>query len=244
MTTWNGFDISNYTSPLTAGQLSYLKANMAWGMIGLQDAKKARAFQAQLNFLPLLYYIDVPGRDLTIPAKGSIIAIDIEPGCFVRESDVDSSLASLIRLGFRPIIYGNSVSIQPVIGNSTKYANLPLMVADYRTPNFDTFRPFNGWTRPYIWQYDSGGVAGINCDLSLMEESVANLTVDGSQRIVSEGNFIVTYNNNIPVTRIGSTDGNFPGRMSKNFGGNWLWFRTLDDNGNLVAPYWSATEGD
>lgn len=81
-------------------------------------------------------------------------------------------------------------------------------------------------------------------DLTQGEDDMANLNADGSQRIVSEGTFIVTYNNNIPVTRLGSTDGKFPGRMSKNFGGTWLWFRTLNDQGQLVAPYWSPTEGD
>ena len=73
---------------------------------------------------------------------------------------------------------------------------------------------------------------------------MANLNSDGSQRIVSEGNFITTYNGNVAVQRVGSTDGRFPGRMSKNFGGRFLWFRTLDENGNLVAPYWSEVEGD
>ncbi len=78
----------------------------------------------------------------------------------------------------------------------------------------------------------------------VQEDSMANLNADGSQRIVSEGNFIVTYNGNIPVTRLGSTDGKYPGRLSKNFGGTWLWLRTLDEKGNLVAPYFSAVEGD
>lgn len=73
---------------------------------------------------------------------------------------------------------------------------------------------------------------------------LANLSADGKQRIVAEGNFIVTYNNDVPVLRTGSTDGKYPGRMSKNFGGNWMWLRTLDDAGNLVAPYFSAVEGD
>lgn len=76
------------------------------------------------------------------------------------------------------------------------------------------------------------------------ENEMANLNADGSQRIVSEGNFIVTYNGNVAVQRVGSTDGRFPGRMSKNFGGKWLWFRTLDANAQLVAPYWSEDEGD
>ena len=76
------------------------------------------------------------------------------------------------------------------------------------------------------------------------ENNMANLNSDGSQRIVGEGNFIVTYNSNVAVQRVGSTDGLFPGRISKNFGGNWLWFRTLDPSGQLVAPYWSPDEGD
>lgn len=78
----------------------------------------------------------------------------------------------------------------------------------------------------------------------LLGDTLANISTDGSKRIVEEGNFIVTYNNNIPVTRTGSTDGRFPGRLSKLFGTTWLWFRTLDVNGNLISPYWSPDEGD
>lgn len=80
--------------------------------------------------------------------------------------------------------------------------------------------------------------------VDVQESRMANISADGSKRVVEEGNFIVTYNNNIAVLRTGSTDGKFPGRMSKNFGGNWLWFRTLNDQGQLVAPYWSDKEGD
>lgn len=74
--------------------------------------------------------------------------------------------------------------------------------------------------------------------------SMANLNPDGSQKIVSDGNFVVLYNGGVPVRRWGSTDGQYPGRESKLFGNTYLWFRTLDPNGQLVAPYWSPDEGD
>ena len=103
-------------------------------------------------------------------------------------------------------------------------------------PQNRAYCPGSGWPRDRLYK-DLIGAGG-------EEGSMANINADGSKRVVEEGNFIVTYNNNIPVLRVGSTDGRFPGRMSKNFGGNWLWFRTLDDNGGLVAPYWSQVEGD
>lgn len=145
-------------------------------------------------------------------------------------------------------------------GNTTAFSVLPLWHAEYpfkegtvvplaQAPSLDSFKPYGGWKRPAIWQYcGSVQTMGANLDLNVMdavlEDNMANLNGDGSQRIVSEGNFIVTYNGNVAVQRVGSTDGKYPGRMSKNFGGNWLWFRTLNDQGQLVAPYWSDKEGD
>lgn len=76
------------------------------------------------------------------------------------------------------------------------------------------------------------------------ENEMANLNADGSQRMVSEGTFVVLYNGNVPVMRWGSTDGKYNGRVSKNFGGSWLYQRALDDAGNLVPVYYSAVEGD
>lgn len=56
---------------------------------------------------------------------------------------------------------------------------------------------------------------------------------------VKEDNFWILYNNNIPVLKIGSTDGTAPGRISKLFGDQYLW---LINNNTQAA--WSATEGD
>jgi hypothetical protein len=64
----------------------------------------------------------------------------------------------------------------------------------------------------------------------------ANEDVDMKQ----EGNFMVVYNGGVAVFRFGSSDGRFPGRLSKNFGGTWYWLRTSADG----TAKWSSEEGD
>lgn len=60
-----------------------------------------------------------------------------------------------------------------------------------------------------------------------------------------EGTFHVLYNDDVPVLRIGSTDGRFPGRISKLFGDKHYWLRMSGDriNGQPLAV-WSETEAD
>lgn len=62
--------------------------------------------------------------------------------------------------------------------------------------------------------------------------------------LLEEGTFTILYKNDIPVMRWGSTDGNFPGRISKNFGGVWFWLRMGDLNSLTAPAYWSSEEGD
>lgn len=164
-----GIDLSNYSSPLTDSQVAYIKANMAFVIIGLQDSAKARAFQAQLPFIHKDYYLDRPNRNLSMIEPGATVWVDVEVGCFTDEGDIDQQLAQLSMLGFASGIYGNPTSIQPVIGSSAKYAHLPLWYANYRVPDWNNFTPFNGWVKPLIWQYSSSGVMGINCDLNEAE---------------------------------------------------------------------------
>jgi hypothetical protein len=62
------------------------------------------------------------------------------------------------------------------LGNSQAFAMFPLWHAwyylDRRAPtSFDEFRPYGGWTRPHLWQYSERGLAGVNCDLNLMERA-------------------------------------------------------------------------
>lgn len=62
--------------------------------------------------------------------------------------------------------------------------------------------------------------------------------LDGWHRI---DNFWGLYNNSeIPFIRIGSTDGQFPGRISKLFGDKWYWL-IKNVTGNAM---WSEVEGD
>lgn len=98
--------------------------------------------------------------------------------------------------------------------------------------------PGTYWRNEYRQRLDN--------DLNPQEGDMSNLNGDGSQRIVSNGPFIEVWNGAVPVIRYGSSDGQYPGRISKNFGGQWLWLRGLDDNNppNLVPLQWSAVEGD
>ena len=166
--------------------------------------------------------------------------------------------------GIAPGIYTGRWWWVPRTWNSQAFAHLPLWHAEYlgqapapdlmRLPqDFAAFQPYGGWQTPAIWQWwNTTTFCGHSVDLNAIpyqpieEDEMANLNPDGSQRIVAEGPFIVTYNGGVAVQRIGSTDGMYPGRMSKRFGGDWLWFRTLDDANppSLVAPYWSPVEGD
>lgn len=122
--------------------------------------------------LELQYYVDLPGRDLTIPDTGSVVWIDIEPGCFQSIEDVRAQGTANTAAGMATGIYGNRTSISAVVGDSTELSPWPLWYADYRPPLWDTYTAFNGWDMlPALWQFWSGGYCGINCDLSI--------TVDG-----------------------------------------------------------------
>ncbi len=171
-----GMDVSNYSSPFTQEQIDYIGANMDFVCIGLQDAKKARAFKAQLEPLgvDLMYYIERPGRDLTIPDAGSVVWVDIEEGCFVERNETLAALQSVKDHGLTPYVYGNRYSIEPVFGQSTELSGYPLVHAEYprdgHVPDMTEFSPYNGWEKPAIWQYSSGGVAGINADLCVSYE--------------------------------------------------------------------------
>ncbi len=171
MITRQGIDISNYTSPFSQPQLDYIKNNNLFVIVGLQNPVKAAAFIIQLQGVDLEYYVDKPGRDLSIPHPGARVWIDIEVGCFTQVSDVDNEIMLLQNEGFRPGIYCNRVSLQVLDGQpNPAWATLPLWYADYRDPRLDSFVPFNGWGLPTIWQYSSNGVAGINCDLNVSYE--------------------------------------------------------------------------
>lgn len=78
-------------------------------------------------------------------------------------------------------------------GNSTEFKDDALWHAAYQStePNFDAFRPYGGWQRPFLWQYSANGDQGVNADLNIAEypETVVPLGVgvhyrDGTQEEV------------------------------------------------------------
>lgn len=188
--------------------------------------------------------------------RGSLSPVGID-------DEIRHAVSLVVAAGQKPGIYTAAWWWPDNTGNDNEFSNLPLYHAAYvfaegkappqeGAPQMADFRPYGGWTVPTIWQYaGSVKMLGANLDLDVMDydpsqeaNNMANLNADGSQKIVSDGNFVVLYNGGVPVRRWGSTDGQYPGRESKLFGNTYLWFRTLDPNGQLVAPYWSPDEGD
>lgn len=167
-----GADVSNFTDPLSDEQLAWALQSWQFVIIGLQNGSAARAFQRQFAPLHREYYMERPNRDLTIPEPGSMVWIDLEPGCIVSQPELDQCIDLCAAHGLRCGIYGNETSIRPIIGTSAAYAHLPLWYANYGTPDFSRFHPFNGWEKAAILQYSSDGLHeanGINCDLDITE---------------------------------------------------------------------------
>ncbi len=147
---------------------------MGWG-----GGRRASAPKGPLGYTPamsleLQYYVDLPGRDLTIPDPNSVVWIDIEPGCFQDAQDVRDQGTANTAAGMRTGIYCNRYSLAPVFGDSQELAPWPLWLADYRPPDYQSFVPFNGWASPALWQWSSSGwmtpVGLINADVSITPE--------------------------------------------------------------------------
>lgn len=183
-----GGDVSNFTPPLTVDQQAFTDANWQRVCIGLQNSGRARDFQRQFAGLNREYYIERPNRDLTIPEPGSFVWIDVEEGCIVTLDEIRQCKALILGKGLKPCIYGNETSIKPVIGESTEFSDLPLIYANYGAPDFNRFRPFNGWTKARCIQYSSDGVAGINCDLDMWD--VEEATSEDSSEVHTEDDML------------------------------------------------------
>lgn len=180
----DGIDISNYTTSLTAQQIQTVYDNFGFTIIGIQDSAKARNFQRQLSAMELQYYLDLPRREWEIFPWYAMtkVWIDIEVGCYTRVADVDMDLQLLDNIGCRPGIYCNAESLKVLDGPANpEWGKRPLWYADYNEdrvgppyswenkPEVREFPPFFPWNtgqQPEIWQYNSKGFAGINCDLN------------------------------------------------------------------------------
>ena len=89
--------------------------------------------------------------------------------------------------GLAPGIYTGRWIWPRATGNSAAFAHLPLWHAEYTAPDgageshpedapdFDTFIPYGGWTRPRIWQFqNTHPLCGHSVDLNKMEEPMTN----------------------------------------------------------------------
>lgn len=229
-----GGDVSNYTSPFTQEQLDFVRNNWQFAIIGLQSAGKAHLLKQQLlsTGVALEYYVDVPGRDLTDVDPGARVWVDVEVGCFTTIAGVNAELDRLYLAGYVPGIYCNRTSLRILDGNpGEQWAHLPLWVADYRTPDLATFRPFNGWTAPAIWQYSSGGVAGINCDLNISFEEAPvpppppeRVWLYGTELAGEEvvGNQLFIWHRGVVIDKLGDEDGTNAGSQWHNVGGTFI----------------------
>lgn len=175
-----GADISNWTA-LDQRQADWLHGLMDFVCIGLQDRIKARDFRAMItgdgNDVPEFQsYSDQLGRDMSSCLAGEWNWVDLEKGPFFKtQQEVRDQGTLNTQLGLKTAIYTNPTGFQPIFGDSTELADYgcPLIYADYRSPLWNTFEPFNGWGSPAAWQCSSMGLhlpAGfgaldINCDL-------------------------------------------------------------------------------
>ncbi len=63
----------------------------------------------------------------------------------------------------------------PATGDSTAFSHLPLWHAEYSSgpeflPDFDGFRPYGGWTRPVMWQFQgTTQLCGVGVDLNVLD---------------------------------------------------------------------------
>lgn len=68
-------------------------------------------------------------------------------------------------------LYSGGWIYPQITGGTADFSSYPLWTAAYpadgQPPNFDTFKPYGGWTRPLIWQYKgSTQLDGLNVDLN------------------------------------------------------------------------------
>jgi hypothetical protein len=114
------------------------------------------------------FYVDRPGRELTIPRPGNKVYIDIEEGCFEEAEAVREEGTRLTAHQLVTGIYTNHDPFQKAFGASTECADwpCPLWYAGWNVVPFEGFEAFNGWHTPELWQVSDAGFAGINVDVS------------------------------------------------------------------------------
>jgi len=109
-----------------------------------------------------------------------IIWLDVEGGSTYWSTNPASNVAffnSMVQgaqsLGLTVGVYASKNSWTPIMGSSTVGSSFPLWYPHYdNNPSFSDFKPFNGWTRPYMKQYEGDGtLCGVGVDLSWQPSS-------------------------------------------------------------------------
>lgn len=107
----------------------------------------------------------------------------------------------------------------------------------YDNQGFKAWATYNvGAHTPHLTQAQSAVLNAV---------AIPDTTPKPKNGIETVGTFQTIFNAGVPVLRLGSTDGQFPGRISKLFGGKYLWLRKSANtlNGESLAV-WSEEEGD
>lgn len=195
-----GIDTSNYSGPLTPEQLTAVKAKgYDFAIVGCQTGLDGANYTAQqiaacqaagievVGVYEFLYWDD---RDLArmqhAASFGLPVRVDCEyavPPNWTPERVVEQIHAAcnyLTSLNLLAGIYTDRWIWPSLTGDSKDFSQYPLWHAAYTTapaagtagppPNFDSFTPYGGWSRPDVWQYaGSVRIAGVLCDLDAME---------------------------------------------------------------------------
>jgi hypothetical protein len=177
-----GVDISNYSGHVSTQQMDCWEAQgVRRVVIGLQNAGIARQQQSMCGRFERQYYVERPGRDLTIPEAGAMVWVDIEPGAITTIPDLNRSIQEIVAAKLAIGFYGNETSIRPIIGDSNVLAPWPLWYASYfnnRVPSLSEFKPFNGWQSCAMWQYrGTTDLCGVNVDLNVYEAAAIPVEV-------------------------------------------------------------------
>jgi GH25 family lysozyme M1 (1,4-beta-N-acetylmuramidase) len=185
-------DVSNYTGPITPEQARCLRGHgVAHLVAGTQVPALTRvqvgaALAAGMTADAYVYLYWRDGVLAQVERALAAVAglpvgrlwLDCEDDAAgLAPAQVEALIASAIEAaGATPCgIYTGRWWWTPATGDSHRFSALPLWHAEYTGspdvwPNFDSFRPYGGWRRPAMWQFQgTTSLCGLGVDLDLVE---------------------------------------------------------------------------
>ncbi len=185
-------DVSNYSGVISPEQAACLKARGVEHLIaGTQvpsvtraQIEAARTAGMSVDAYVYLYWrrdvrVEV-GRALEtvsgLPAGRLWLDCEDDTGGLPPEEVIELIAAAVEACGDVPAgIYTGRWWWAPSTGDSGRFSYLPLWHAEYirsaeERPDFDSFPPYGGWTRPAMWQFrGTTPLCGVSVDLNLQE---------------------------------------------------------------------------